>query len=288
MKIFKSYISLSILMILIFIPSLLFAKAEDKIGRIYTLDRDGKVYLAVKSGNIVVNTWNRNETKIVAHQNATIDINHTEDNIRIIITRSESSYCELFIPDKAYLRVETESGRVKAREMGGFVDIRTGSGDIEVVTAKNGVRCKTVSGDIHIENIIGNVDLKTTSGRITIDGIKGSVKADTVSGKIEIEAFSYAEEVEIESISGNIKLYGELSPRGIYEFNSHSGNIEIGIPSDSNFELRVETFSGNIHCNFELKISGKIDRKKLQGIVGKGGASLNLSSFSGNIYITKH
>lgn len=288
MKIFKFCTFLSLLMIMLLcIPSILLAKAEDKMERTYTLDRDGKVYLEFKSGDIVINTWNRNEIKIIAHQNATIDINHTEGNIRIIISRSPSSHYELFMPDRAQLRVETTSGRVKTREIGGFVDIRTASGDIEVVTARNGARCKTLSGDIHIEKITGNADLKTTSGKIWVEGIKGSVKADTVSGKIEVETFSHAEEVEIESISGNIKLRGELSPGGIYKIDSHSGNVEIGIPSGSNFELRGETFSGNIHCDFELKISGKIDRKKIQGMVGKGGASLNLSSFSGNIRITK-
>ena len=288
MKMYKSYISLSLLLItLLCVPSLLFAKAEDKIERTYALDKDGKVYLEVKSGDIVVNSWDKNEIKIIAHKNDTVDISHTEGNIRIIISRPQSFHYELFIPDKAHLRVETASGRVKIREIGGFVDIRTTSGDIEVLTGKNGVRCKTVSGDIHIGEIIGNADLKSTSGKITVEDIKGSIKAGTVSGKIEIETFSHAEEVEIESISGNIKLHGELSPGGIYEINSHSGNTEIGIPSDSNFELRVETFSGNIHCDFEIKISGKIDRKKIQGIVGKGGASLILSSFSGNIYITK-
>jgi DUF4097 and DUF4098 domain-containing protein YvlB len=288
MKIFKSYSSISILMItLLYIPSLLFAKAEDKIERTYTLDRDGRVYLEVKSGDVEVNSWDKNEVKIIAHKNATIDIYHTEGNIRIIVSRPQSFHYELFIPDKAHLRVETASGRVEAREIGGFVDVRTVSGDIKVITAENGIRCKTVSGDIHLEKITGNADLKTTSGKITVEGIKGSIKADTVSSKIEIEAFSHAEEMEIESISGNIKLRGELSPGGIYELNSHSGNVKIGIPSESNFELRVETFSGNIHCDFEIKMSGKIDRKKIQGVVGKGGTSLILSTFSGNIRITK-
>jgi DUF4097 and DUF4098 domain-containing protein YvlB len=288
MKIFKYYISLSLLMmILLCIPSLLFAKAEDNIEKTYTLDRDGKVYFEVKSGDIVVNSWDKNEIKIVAHKNAIIDIHQTDGNIRIIIKRHKSFYYELFIPDKAHLRVETVSGRVKAREIGGSLDIRTVSGEIEVVTAKNGVKCKTVNGSIYLEGIAGNADLKTTSGKIAVKGIKGSVKADTVSGSIELEALSHAEEVELESISGSIILRGELSPGGIYELNSHSGNIKMSIPSDSNFELRVETFSGDIQCDFDLKISGKIDRKNLQGVVGKGGASLILSSFSGKIRITK-
>jgi DUF4097 and DUF4098 domain-containing protein YvlB len=275
-------------MLLLCIPSLLFAGGEDNIGRTYALDRDGKVYLLVKSGDIVVNTWNKNEIRLIAHQNTTADINRTEGNIRIIISRSQSSHYELSIPDKAQLRVETASGKVEARGIGGLVDIRTASGDIEVVTVKNGIRCRSVSGDIRVEGITGNAELETTSGKIRVEGIRGSVKAGTVSGKIEIHSFSRGEEVEIESISGNIKLYGELTPGGIYRISSHSGNIEMGMPSGSDFEVRVDTFSGTVRCNFELKVSGKIERGKVYGVVGKGRASLILSSFSGNIRIAKH
>ena len=83
-----------------------------------------------------------------------------------------------------------------------------------------------------------------------------------MSGEIEIESFSHADAIAIESISGDIKLDGQLSPGGIYEINSHSGNVELGIPYDSHFELRVETFSGKIQCDFELTVSGKIDHKR--------------------------
>lgn len=82
-------------------------------------------------------------------------------------------------------------------------------------------------------------------------------------------------------------MRGELAPGGIYELSSHSGNVEMGLLSASSYELRADTFSGNISCDFELKLSGKIDRKQIQGTVGRGGARLNLSTFSGNIRIKR-
>ncbi len=276
--------SLSLLIIMLLcIPPVLFAR--DGLERAFTLDRDGKVYLEGRTGHVEVSSWSKNEVRIVAPKNASIDVNHTKDNIRIIFNRP--SQCEIFIPDRAHLRIETTSGNVKAGEIGGFVDIRSASGDIDIAAAQSGVKCKSISGDIHIGKMTGSADLKTTSGKITAESIKGSITAGTVSGKIEIGSFSRTEEIEIESISGKIELRGELSPGGIYKINSNSGNIEMGLPSASNYELRVETFSGSIHCDFELKLSGKIDRKKLQGMVGKGGATLGISSFSGNIRIKK-
>ena len=325
MKSSKFYIFLPLLItIMLCIPSLICAKAEEKIEKTYSLDRDGKVYVRNISGDIVVNSWEKNEIKIIALKvaryerdldNVTIDIHQTNGNVRIItrhyksfsLFRSKhvSVYLELFIPDKAHLRVKNISGSIEAREIGGFIDIKTISGDIKIGTAKNGVKCqtvsgeikigtaqngvkgKTISGDISLEAITGNADLKTISGEITVEGLKGSFKADTVSGDIELETFSHAEEIEAESISGSIELYGELSPGGIYEVDSHSGTIKIGIPAESDFELQTKTFSGDIQCDFELTMSGKINRKKLQGVVGKGGTSLIISSFSGNIRITK-
>ena len=175
MKISKSYIFL-FMIILLCVPLVKAAKAEDKIEQTYTFGRDGKVYLEAQAGDIVVNSWEKNEIKIIAHEDATINILQTDGNIRIMIKRHKSSDCELFIPDKAHLRVKTERGKVKAREIGGFLDIRTVRGDIVVVSAQNGVRCKTVRDDIYLKDITGNADLKTTSGEISITDVNGSVR----------------------------------------------------------------------------------------------------------------
>ena len=324
MKVFKSYISLSLLVTILFcIPSFIFAKAQEKIEKTYTLDRDGKVYLKNISGDIVVKSWHKHEVKIIALKVArrernlddvTVDIHQTNGNIRIITSyhkpfslfrKHVPVYYELLIPDKAHFRLKTVSGSAQAREIGGFLDIKTTSGDIKIIkayngvkcktisgeieieTAKKSVKCKTISGDIYLEDITGDVDLETTSGKIAVRTIKGSFEVETVSGRIEVEAFSHAEEIGVETISGRIKLQGELSPEGIYEVDSFSGKTKIILPSASNFELRTKTFSGDIKCDFELAISDKIDRKNFQGIVGKGGARLIISSFSGDIRISK-
>ena len=48
-----------------------------------------------------------------------------------------------------------------------------------------------------------------------------------------------------------------------------------------------QALSGDIDCGFELLVSGNIDAKELQGIVGSSGADLNVSTFSGDISINK-
>lgn len=307
MKLLKSNIFLLlILSILLFIPPVLFAESAEQIDKAYPFSRDGKVYLENVSGNIVVKSWQKNEIKILARKvardksfldNVTIDINRTNNNIRIITRHNRSLnllqstdvsvYYDLFIPDKAQLRVKSISGTVQTWEIGGRTDIETVSGRIEVVKSGQGVKCKTISGEINLEEIIGSAALESTSGKIFVYGLKGSIEANSVSGDIDIKESSLADEVAMETIKGNMEAQGELGPGGIYEFNTISGRIELSLPPVSEFELQANTINGDIRCEFELSEVAVYTRNKLQGVVAKGGSSLKLSSISGDILINR-
>ena len=306
MKFLKYNIFFFIITSILCIPSLLFAESEEKMEKSYPLAMNGKVYVENISGDIDVKSWNKDEIKILVRKTApdkdsldgvTIDINQTRENIRIITRRNKSAglsnstnvsvYYDLFIPEKAQVRVKTISGSVTTLETGGSVDVETVSGRIEVVEAANGVKSKTISGGIYLDKIIGDADLESTSGEIIVDGIQGSVEANTVSGDIEINQISFADELEVESIKGNMEIQGELSPGGIYEFNTISGKIRVALAPLSNFELQTNTMSGVIQCDFKLNAYSIYTRNKLQGVVGNGGSSLKISSLSGDILIFK-
>ena len=74
---------------------------------------------------------------------------------------------------------------------------------------------------------------------------------------------------------------------GSYSFDSHSGDIRLKIPGNSSFDFQARTSSGDIDCDFMLSGFVISDRKSLEGIIGKGGSSLNISTFSGDIRIKK-
>lgn len=231
---------------------------------------------------------------------------------------------ELLIPISAHVKIETTSANVEISDMGGALEVKTVSGTIKILSVKDNVKCKTISGDIYLKdiqgiadlkttsgdihihhldgsieaesvsgdmdlkNIDGEVDLKTTSGDVSISGMKGSLEAESVSGDIDQKSLSEINEIEIETISGDISAQGVLVPNGSYILGSHSGDIKFAAPHESNFELLTKTSNGDIDCDFDLKGYVIIDRKQLQGIVGKGGSSLNISTFSGNIHINKY
>jgi DUF4097 and DUF4098 domain-containing protein YvlB len=308
MKIRNHLINITIAgLLLICLPSLALSRIEERKEVTYNLNKDGKVYLENVSGDISISSWNKNRIRINAVKkaragfnlnDASIDIHQYDDsNIRILTRRDERSdrfgesnvsvYYELIIPDKAQVRIKTVSGDVVAVNVGGAVNITTVSGDIEVLTVDNGIKCKTISGDIDLGDITGNAEIETISGEIFIDNINGSVAANTVSGDIRLEALSDADEIILETTSGEVYADSELRLGGLYEIDTISGDIEMIMPSGSNFELNAKSTSGHVETDFLLTVTGKINRKKLQGVVGKGGSHLNISTFSGDIEIKK-
>lgn len=316
-------LAIALLITLFCLPSPVFAKAEESFEKRLDLDKDGKVYLKNISGDITVKGWSKNEVLVKARKtaqrkedldNVSIDISRTNGTVRIITnykrggwSRSSnvSVYYELFVPEKASVEVESVSGDAEAREIGGDLGITTVSGDLEIVGAVGGVRARSVSGDlkivsagsrvrvksvsgrIHLQTITGEAGLKTVSGDITIRDIQGSVEVESVSGDIELKGVTKAENVEVKSITGRMEYEGELEERGNYVLNTHSGNVHMRLPKDSHFELEAKSMSGEVECDFEIRLSDKISKKEIRGVVGKGGASLHISSFSGDIEIRK-
>ena len=323
------------------VPSLIFAGAKDRLEKSYGFERGGRVNLQNVAGDIFVKGWGKDQVEITAMHaggpkrdlNEVVHITQTNGNIRIT-TSSDKSFTlfgstrttvhyELLVPDSTHLKVETVSGNAEIRDFGGALEVKSVSGDIRIIKAKSSVKCKTISGDINLKHVvgdtelvttsgdltvqdlkgsfdaesvsgdmvlkkmIGNEDIKTTSGEIAVQNLKGSFEAASVSGDMDIESFSKAEKIEIETVSGDISMEGILDPNGSYTLTSHSGDIGLKISKRSDFELQTGTTSGDVACDFALKVYGEIDGKQLQGIVGKGGANLYISTYSGDIRVRK-
>lgn len=129
--------------------------------------------------------------------------------------------------------------------------------------------------------------METVTGKITASQIKGSIKANVVTGRIELSEVSEASIVDANTVTGSVIYDGKINREGRYILNTHSGRIEMTLPADSGFDLEAETFSGGIETDFDIKISGRISKKSISGVVNKGGPLVKLSTFSGDIYLKK-
>lgn len=285
-------------------------KYEEKFEQTVSLARDGKVSLKNISGDIEVESWDKAEVKIEAKKISRASTpekakeNAAKVKIEVIeegnTLRIETKYPELsikslnvsidyhlLIPDKVAVKIKSVSGDVTLQQIGGAIEVDVVSGDIEVMKADKGVDCKSVSGDLELRGINGDAFLKTVSGDIILGKMNGSIEAESVSGDIELIDVSGARVVRGNALSGSITYQGDINPEGRYELKSHSGEIEMVLPSNAAFDLEASTFSGDIESDFEIMVSGKFSKKKIQGTVNGGGAVVILKAFSGDIDLKK-
>ena len=289
-------------------------KFEEKFEKTVSLAKDGEVILENISGSIEVKSWDKGEVKIDAlkiSKASTLAVaKENVKKVKIIVEKegktlritteypkklnkkakrslNVSVTYHLLIPAKASAKIDSISGSVLLEKIGGAVKVNVVSGKIELRKADKGADCETVSGSLKLQDIVGDAYMKTVSGSITASRIRGSVKAKVVSGKIELREVSEAKLVEGKTVSGSVIYEGTINRDGRYSLQTHSGSIKIILPSDSGFDLEAKTFSGRIETDFDITISGKISKRKIQGTVNKGGAVIKLSTFSGNISLKK-
>jgi hypothetical protein len=295
-------------------PALAEQKFEERFEKTEALAKNGKLYLNNISGQILIETWKNAQVKIEAvktskasslakaKENAaevTIEVTASGDLVRVETkypkrrggfwggdSLNVSVDYKVWVPDQAAVELKSVSGDVRVAPLGGKAMIGCVSGNVDLLGAA-GADVDLVSGDLTLENIAGDAYLKAVSGNIKATRVNGSVEAEAVSGDITLRDVSDAQTVSAKNVSGNITYVGKIKAGGRYEIKAHSGDVRMTIPADSNFDFDANTFSGDIDISFEIRVVGKISPREVHGTVGKGGATVVLKSFSGNVDLKK-
>lgn len=105
---------------------------------------------------------------------------------------------------------------------------------------------ETVSAPVDATDLSGDVVISSISGNIRLKGNLRSVEAETVSGLITLEDGGDLREGTFETVSGVIRARANFQPRGNFEFETVSGTIELTVPAGLAADFEVQTFSGRI------------------------------------------
>jgi DUF4097 and DUF4098 domain-containing protein YvlB len=251
------------------------------------------VDLSLVSGEMVVTSWDRNEVRVHATSERGIlrfDTSPSRVTLGVRSDRGElgDTRYEVTIPKSARVVAKGVSGDVSING-GSDVDAQSVSGDVQVANATGRVGIQNVSGDASAQRIGGGVKGSTVSGELTLSDVDGDVDANTVSGDIILDGVR-SSFVRSSTTSGDVHFAGPLDPKGSYEFNSHSGDIEIEIPGGG-ASLDVRTFSGDVDSDFPMTLEpGARTGERGKGMrftIGGGGARITARTFSGDITIER-
>jgi DUF4097 and DUF4098 domain-containing protein YvlB len=183
-------------------------------------------------------------------------------------------------------RVSMTSGDLEATDIGGDFAVNATSGNVTVDNVRGKLSISGTSGDFDISRVEKDVDVELTSGDFVLEGCSGNVVFSAASGDARMSEVDGS--IDASSSSGDIVVL--ISPIGDrkFAFSSSSGDIDISYLPAKNygFQLDVATHSGSIEGDMPIRVS-RVDRRRLQGVVGSGSSQVKIETASGDVSIVE-
>jgi DUF4097 and DUF4098 domain-containing protein YvlB len=242
----------------------------------------------------IVTAWSRDQVRVHAtSENGGIRFDASGSRMTLELSnayRGDESRFEVTVPVGVRVIARAQSGDISISGTQGEVDARAQSGDVKVEDVANRLDIGTLSGDVDVRTVTGDVQIKSVSGDVQVSDFKGDFEGETVSGNIELRNAT-GRYVRSHTTSGDVVYEGTIDPSGRYELSAHSGDIRLGIPSNSSAQLSISTWSGAIDSDFPITLRpgehgiGSAQAKRFTFEIGGGDARITAETFSGDITI---
>jgi DUF4097 and DUF4098 domain-containing protein YvlB len=201
------------------------------------------------------------------------------------------SRLEVWVPARVRLWVKTATANIDVSDVAGGLDLYVVSGTIEVTGNPHELNAEAIDGDIHITGSPSWLRAKSATGAITLQGASADAGLSTVSGPIRIDGGAGVfERTKIETVTGTITVAGRLDRSGGFDFDTHSGSVDIAIPAKTNVTLSVVTIAGTITNNLSKKspTPGRFGRgAELILDESGGGAKVSVRTFKGPVTLRR-
>jgi hypothetical protein len=194
---------------------------------------------------------------------------------------------EIRVPRGSVVWVKAADASIDVDGVEGGLDLYSVSGSVRVRGAPATVRAESMEGPVSIEATTPWLRAKTASGSIDLAGEVSDLAATSVSGTIRVAAARQAR-ARIESVTGEVVVSGRPSRGGAWEIETHSGAVTLALDPDTDAEIDVHTFGGEVRSTLGRIVNRRID--DLAGsdwsiMAGAGGTSMTVRTFKAPVTI---
>ena len=142
------------------------------------------------------------------------------------------------------------------------------------------------SGELRVERVAGETEATIVNGSMFLTDVSGAVVAHAVNGRINVDCAS-------------------IVPDKPMALSSVNGNIQIALPASGKAQVKLETLTGRIACDFEIQKlrTGRpssvnevspgesplpgLPGKTMAGALNGGGPPITVKTINGSIEIKK-
>jgi len=182
---------------------------------------------------------------------------------------------DIQVPADVMLSVRADGGPIRVEKVRSDMTLEGSAAAITVQDCNN--------SHVHIHAIKGPVTVSNVSnGHVEITSVKGDVQLNSVTGP----------KVSINTTKGAIRYAGNFSGGGDYFLSSHSGDIDVVLPTTASVDLTARSVSGSVEQDFPLQQKSRLGfqptpGRSFAGTSNTGASSVQLRSFSGKIRVKK-
>ncbi len=247
-----------------------------------------RITLSNLSGEVIVRGWDK--TQVHAVYSTASPLVSVEAEPVPSKGPAEKIYFETQIQDPT---LSAEAGSVNYTldvPLGASLEIRNRQGVVRIQKLAGDAWVESVGGDIVAEDVGGHLAVRSVGGNIEVIRPAGRVEASSITGNLHFISPTTAK-LRGNTTSGKIVYEGDFAPGGDYVLSEYSGQMEIICPASASFELNAKSVHGKVITDPELSLIPKphayapAGASSFSGMRNNGAATVELTSFSGNIHI---
>ena len=174
----------------------------------------------------------------------------------------------VLVPRGVRVKLATGNGAVSVERAGSDVQASTGNGRVRVVETEGPVRVSTGNGDVEVRNVKARVHVSTGNGDVDVVTVEGPVEVSSGNGDIDVRMSA-------------------LRARDDMQFSTGSGDVMLTLPANYNGEIDASTGNGSMRSDFDLKIKGQLNPRRIRATIGSGGPMLRMSTGNGQFELRK-
>jgi len=271
----------------------------------YPLQPGGRLSVENFNGSIEITGWDQQTVDITGSKYARtpelrdalkIEIEHTADSVRIRTTRPSdrrgSMGAKYFIkvPRRTQLeRIASSNGSIHTADLEGPERLKTSNGSVRAENLHGNLDAQTSNGGVDIQNLEGGAVVHTTNGHVHADDVRGSFEAETSNGGIRVHLAKpeASRPVRLETSNGPIELTLDALNQNEIRASTTNGGITVHLPENAAANLIADASNSSISTEFEVQTQGSISKHHLEGKIGSGGPTIDLSTSNGSIRVLK-
>jgi hypothetical protein len=131
-----------------------------------------------------------------------------------------------------------------------------------------------------------NLKLSGVNGAVDVGQVSGEVGINGINGKVSVAQAGTA--TEINGINGHTTISLLRLGEGGLRVSGCNGGVSIGLPVSTNANIHVHGINGGIDTDLPLTVTGEIKRGQLKGMIGSGGALIEITGINGGVQLRRN